>query len=226
MRSITRPISYPEYRKQAVTGDILLCRPASLEGRWITEVTHESYSHAAAAGWAGADALMLAETRQGTGARLISLSGEVDQWSGYYDVFRPIRAVRPDPAVAVFRANPFDSDAFWSFMCHAAGTKYGWRFISRVWARRRLGHWVPPIQNSDDPRFPRDCSGLVHAAMRVAGGPQLRKYDCDVVPGDLAESEGLEYRWTLYASQEEVAYSSQLVWDTKLKGQIMGNNAA
>jgi hypothetical protein len=170
-------LTYAEYRNQALCGDIVVCRSSSLEGQIISEVTGSRFTHAAMTGWAAPNALMMAETRQHADARLIALSGEVRAWPGYYDVYRVKPGMR------------FRSDDAWTFMCHAAGSRYGWNHLARVWARRRLGQWVPPLPNSDDPIWPRDCSALVHAALRAGNGPQLRSHDCDVVPGDYATSD-------------------------------------
>jgi hypothetical protein len=175
------------------TGDSGLCRASSLEGRLISQITRSEYTHATMIGWAASDALMMAETREHFDARLISLSGEVRRWPGYYDIYRPAASRRFNPGRA------------WSFMCHAAGSRYGWNHIVRVWARRRISRLVPPIGNSDDPQWPRDCSALVHAALRAGGGPSLKTWDCDVVPGDLADSRYLHYVCTLFWSDEEIA---------------------
>ena len=102
------------------------------------------------------------------------LHGEVERYPGLYDVYR-----LPERSWSRYAA--------WWYMCSAAGSCYGWSAIWATWARRRLGRWVPPIQNRDNPEFNRDYSGLVHSAIRFAGGPQVEPYDCDVAPGDLLE---------------------------------------
>ena len=186
-----RPVAYSFAREQIQTGDILLCRGTSIEGMLISRVTHAPYTHAAMAGYSGR-CLMSAETVQHHDARLISLSSEVKKWPGYYDVFR-------------VRTRDYRPDLAWSFMCHAAGACYSWRHISRTWLRRRLGEWCPAIPNSDDPEVPRDCSALVHAALRYAGGPRLKEFDCDVVPGDLADPRYFEYQFTLCGTQAQAA---------------------
>ena len=185
------PLTYADYRIRALCGDVLLCRASSIEGAIISEVTGSRFTHVAMAGWAAPNALMLAETRQHADARLIALSGEVQAWPGHYDVYR----VRPGLR--------FRADDTWTFMCHAAGSRYGWNHLARVWARRRLGNWIPAIANSDDPIWPRDCSALIHAALRAGNGPQLRAHDCDVVPGDYAVSSQFVYVGTLYWSTDQ-----------------------
>ena len=193
-----RPVVYADARKNLLlTGDIALCHAATIEGRLISDVTKSPYTHAAMLGWAAADALMMmAETRQHIGSRLISLSGEVTRYPGYYDVYRVRRKFSPADA--------------WSFMCHAAGSKYGWNHITRVWARRRLGCFISPIPNSEFPQWPRDCSALVHAALRAGGGPQVKTYDCDVVPGDLCATRYFDYVCTLFTSEMQIDQSR--VW--------------
>jgi hypothetical protein len=144
-------------------------------------------------GWACPRTLMIGETRQHADGRLIDCRGEIARWPGYYDVYR-VRAPR------------FDADAAWTFMCHAAGSRYGWGHIARIWARRRLS-WlgVRPAENSDAPTVDRFCSELVHAALRAGRGPQVKEHDCDVAPGDLCDARHFRYLFTLFATEEQVA---------------------
>lgn len=190
-----RPVVYQHARRQILrTGDIALSRPSSLEGLLISRETHASYTHAAMIGWAAADVLMLAETRQHANSRLISLSGEVALWPGYYDVYRVREGEWPR----------FDPDVAWSFMCHAAGSRYGWGHIARVWSRRHSFGLIPAIPNSDDPQWSRDCSALVHAALRASHGPQVKAFDCDVTPGDLSDPMYFDYICTLFADDKQI----------------------
>ena len=194
------PVVYADARKSFLrTGDIALCRAGSLEGQLISFYSGSQYSHATMLGWAAADALMIAETRHHKDARLISLSGEIGQWPGYYDVYRVRRA-------------SFKADTAWSFMCHAAGAKYDFRHVTRAWLRRRLGpDYIAPIPNSDKPQWPRDCSALVHAAMRSGKGPKLKAFDCDVIPGDFADRRYFDYVCTLFSSIEQIERLSKLL---------------
>jgi hypothetical protein len=181
-----KPLDYLHARQWLLkTGDIALCRASSLGGKLIGNATNAAYTHATLIGWAAPTALMIAETRQHVGARLISLSGEVARWPGYYDLFRP-------------RSESYDAQLAWAFMCHAAGTAYGWRHIARVFGRRHWPSIIPPIPNSPLPTWKRDCSALVHAALHEGDLPRIKKYDCDVVPGDLADVVLFEYLGTLF----------------------------
>ena len=189
VRKIHR-LYYPTARKALLrTGDIVLFRASSIEGHLIAEETGSPYSHAAMIGFTPRR-LMIAETIQHadefgpSGVRLLPLSITVTRWPGYYDVYRPL-------------STDYDGDEAFDFMLGALGAHYGWRHISRVWLRRHLGHVIPPIPNSDVPRWPRDCSALDHAAMRFGHGPQVKTFDCDVTPGDLANPEEMEYLGTL-----------------------------
>ena len=149
-----RGVSYDAVRGSIRNGDIALSRGCTLEGSLITEVTGSAYTHASMLGWAYPRTLMIGETRQHADGRLIDCRSEIARWPGYYDVYR----VRPQR---------FDADAAWTFMCHAAGSRYGWTHIARIWARRRWS-WlgVRPAENSDAPDVDRFCSELVHAALR------------------------------------------------------------
>jgi hypothetical protein len=185
------PVAYAAIRDQLLTGYIALSRPATLQGELICEVTSATYSHATMLGWCG-KVLMLGETREHADARLISAAREFRKFPGYYDVFRvKSRIYKPDLA--------------WAFMCRAAGSRYGWNHILRVGLRRKLGRIVPPIANSDDPDWPRDCSALDHAAIRLAAGPLIRVNDCDVVPGDLSNPKWFVYVATICWTDEQAA---------------------
>ncbi len=181
-----RAVAYDAVRGAIRNGDLALSRGCTLEGSLITEVTGSAYTHATMLGWACPHTLMIGETRQHADGRLIDCRSEILRWPGYYDVYR-VRTPR------------FDGDAAWTFMCHAAGSRYGWRHIGRIWARRRLP-WlgVPPADNSDLPGADRFCSELVHAALRAGRGPQVKEHDCDVAPGDLCDPRQFRYLFTWY----------------------------
>jgi hypothetical protein len=187
------PVIYSDARKSLLkTGDIALCRPGTLFGEMIAQETQSVYSHATMLGWAAEDALMIAETRQTKDARLISLSGEIVKWPGYYDVYR-------------VRRKSFKPDISWSFVCHAAGAVYGWRHISRAWLRRKLPNgMVMPIPNSDIPQWPRSCSALIHASLRLGRGPQIQTFDCDAMPGDLSGRRYFDYVCTLFTDENQI----------------------
>jgi hypothetical protein len=183
---------YAEARTEIRSGDLGLARPDSLFGALITHDTHAIYSHATLFGWSQRT-LMIGETREHRDARLIDARAEIRRSPpGCYDVFRP-------------RRPRYDGRASWRFVCQAAGARYGWPTIARVFCRRVCGWtWIPPIANSDAPQSPRDCSALAHAALREGGGPQLRAFDCDVVPGDLADPAAMQYLFTLVATEEQL----------------------
>jgi hypothetical protein len=200
-----RPVSYAAIRPRIRNGDIALARPSSIEGLLIAGITKAEYCHATMVGWLGAgrggpavmsrssDVLLIGETRQHVGARLISFSAEIARWSGYYDLYR----VRRD----VF--GTFRNSLAWQFMARAGGAQYSWHDIARIWLRRRLGTWMPVADNSDDPMRPRFCSALVHAALRAGNGPQVAKYDAAVVPGDLCDLNLFEYVATVFWNDHE-----------------------
>ena len=190
----TEPVVYSDYRKRLLTGDILLAHGRSAEGKAISAVTRDVHTHATMIGYAGDDpyrVLMLGETREGNGARLIALSSEVKKWPGCYDVYR-VRSPFYRPAEA------------WAFICRAGGATYSWPTIIRVGLRRKVCRFIPAIPNSDDPQYPRDCSGLVHAALRMSGVPPFCEYDADCVPGTLDSPLLTDYVCTLYWTQAQI----------------------
>ena len=187
-------IAYEAIRPKLRTGNLLLARACDLGGRLISHVTSSEYVHASMIGFAGRrphDVLMLGETRQHKDGRLIALSSEIRAWPGYYDVYRLNAGWKPSVA--------------WAFICRAAGSRYSLRHNLRVWLRIRLGaSLIAPILNSDSPEWPRNCSALVHAAIRAAGGPSIRDFDADVVPGDLADPALSSYVATIYWSKDQI----------------------
>ena len=199
--TLANPISYADYRKQALSGDILLCRASSIEGHLIADITRAKYSHASMAGWINvhrrdeenASALMIAESVQHHGKRIIPLSGEIRQYSGIYDVYRPRYYHR------------YDGEAAFAYMCRAANSRYGWLNIWRVLCRRHLP-WpftlFPAVPNSDDPQAKRDCSAEVHSAVRLYGDMLIKRFDSDCEPGDISDPGFTGYKWTLYFGDE------------------------
>jgi hypothetical protein len=210
------PVVYDDVRRGIRNGDIALCRPSSLTGEVITRATDTKYSHATMLGWASPHTLMVGETREHHDARLIDARSEFCRWPGAYDVFSvrttPLDFCRP-AHLNWYHYADYDGDAAWTFVCHSAGSKYGWNHISRVGLRRILGQtWIAPVPNNNAPQWPRDCSGLVHAAMRLYRGPILRPFDCDVVPGDFADPRSFDYRFTVFATHDQVAEFERNHW--------------
>ncbi len=76
---------YRNVRAQIEDGDLLLFRrPKAV----LSEATLGDYSHAAMALWRG-DVLLMAESREWRGARIVTLSSQVRNNPGVIDVFRP-----------------------------------------------------------------------------------------------------------------------------------------
>ncbi|MGA2032322.1 MAG: hypothetical protein ABSG68_08715 [Thermoguttaceae bacterium] len=204
MSTFFNPVRYADIRDDVAQFTIALARPCGVEGRLICDATSAQYSHATALGWlfggmeSGEEVLLCGETREHIGARLIPFGDEIQRYPGGYDLFRVRRQ--------------FSRARAWAFMARAANHPYGWNHIVRVGLRRLADRWrmpclkrfVAPIGNSDDPGWPRDCSALVHAALRQGGGPQLRAADSDVVPGDLADPRQFDYWCTPYWSDDQV----------------------
>lgn len=197
------PRIYEDVRASISNGDIAVCTPVSFWGRQIALHTHTRYSHATMLGWAG-HTLMVGETREKRDARLIDARSEFANWPGIYDVFSVRTQYNLDHC---YWWPHYDGDKAWDFVCHAAGSKYGWNHITRVCSRRVLGaRWIAPIPNSYSPRWPRDCSALVHRAIVYADGPMVADHDCDVIPGDLADPRYFEYRFTIFETEKQIEH--------------------
>jgi hypothetical protein len=213
VRTKTIPIHQGMFQTTIRTGDILICRKTSLFGAIIGQFTKSEYVHAAMAGWVYGRSPtphgglpMLGETRGHREARLINLVREITLWPGLYDVYR----VRSD----YWKHVQVVPELAFAFMCLASGSGYSWKYCWWVWLHRRLPrflHWlIPSIANSDSPATARNCSGLVHAALRYGGGPQLKPEDWAVVPGDYADPEHFTYIGTLFDTPEQVEAYTQL----------------
>jgi hypothetical protein len=203
-----RPITWPEALDIVQTGDLLQCRPVSLEGRQIVRLTKpassgrpkwQQYSHSAMAGWKYGPAntyprVMSGETVGHRNTHLIDLEAEIRTWPGYYDLWRVPR-----------ESQVWWPEKSWDAMCAAAGSGYGHRVIFWQWCYHRLPfakYWLPRIPNSESPSAQRVCCGLVHWALRQGQGPQVARYDCEVTPNDLPRIA--VYVATLFHSQQQV----------------------
>jgi hypothetical protein len=138
-------------------------------------------------------------------------SDEVRKWPGYYDLFE----VRDTEAGGF--CSTYDGELAWAFMVRAAGARYGYRYLSRVWLRRRISRIVPAIPNSDEPLYPRNCSALVHAAIHNAGGPMIKSSDSDVVPQDLADPRYCRYLLTIVWSEDEADHRLSMLASERLQ---------
>jgi hypothetical protein len=185
------PVIYSQFRNFLLTGDIALSRADGRpSNRLIVLGTGSPYVHAAMVGWAS-DVLMLAEARQWRESHLVTLSSQVRQWPGLYDVYRVRR--------------PFRRGAAWARMLRATGTPYGWGQLGRVALRKILGALVPPAENDSAEDAPRDCSALVNFACRVGGRtPRPDLPDAEVEPGHFADPQFARYVCTLFWTQDQV----------------------
>jgi hypothetical protein len=190
-----RGVAYAAFRPCLRTGDIALSRATHRpSNRLIALGTGSPYVHATMLGWCG-DVLMLAEARQWRESHLVTLSSQVKNWPGLYDVYRVRRPFRPAAA--------------WSAMLRATGTPYGWGQIFREALRKLLGR-LPPQGNQPEADVPRDCSALVNFACRAVGrAPRPELADEEVEPGHFAAPSFAHYLCTLYWSQEQVEAAQQ-----------------
>jgi hypothetical protein len=158
---------YHAIRSRIEDGDLLLFRrPESPIARW----GRGEVSHAATAAWrhGNQSTLLLAESREFAGGRLVTLSSQVRAYPGRIDLYRPTngcpRGVRERAA---------------SIACNWAGKPYGWtnvaqatlmhtpilRFLYEGWTSQRLNPTDTRLSNWDEPKH---CSQLVTWAYRRA----------------------------------------------------------
>jgi hypothetical protein len=150
--------SYRSVRAKIHTGDLLLYRrPESL----IARETEGEYSHAAMALWHKC-VLAVAESREWVGARVVTLSSQVERYDGVIDVFRPRMAEANAQAAA-------------EVMFRQAGHDYGYLQILRASLMHcgllRLLGVGPRADQVPEPTFdePKFCSCQVIWSYRQAG---------------------------------------------------------
>lgn len=182
-----RAVIYSEARRLILGGDVLLHRPTKhLMSRLIGE--HGGgpipYSHAALAAWWG-DIAFLLETLQWAGAHAVTLSSQVEQNPGHYDVYR----VRP----------PYAAAAAVDEMLRITGTPYGWRSLGMAALRH-----VPILKHlvgRTNPKWPPMCSQAVGRACRAGRADPLPGRDeAEIEPWQLGVPEFAEYQFTLFWS--------------------------
>lgn len=163
--------SYEAIRDQIRDGDFALMRNGGiisrLSGKW---------THAAPCVWlrdrdGNPDTLMLAESREWFGGRLVTLSSQVTKYAGNIDIFRPDCDEDIAHLAAVYAAKQ-------------AGHPYGWGSIliaalNRLVLVRLLGLWRP---ETSDMRLsswntPKMCSQLLVWSFRKAAKSLGCKFD-------------------------------------------------
>lgn len=184
-------LSYATFRGELRTGDVLLWRGRRLFSWVIRWLGRSVYSHAAIViripMLGGCDRVMIAESVEGKGCRLIPLSSAIEA-GGWIDWFQV------DTTVAWPDLRNLTDAALENL-----GQRYGWGSIWRIFRRR-----VIPVgqERSMDDRAPSGremvCSEFVSHVLRRAGVDLVaRRSDGTTEPGDLAMSPLLELRGRL-----------------------------
>ena len=199
-------MNYALHRNQVRDGDVLLFKGArGAVASAIRWGTRSKYSHAALAVW-WRDRLMVAESREFRGCRLVPLS-------------RAVTGARVD----WFTIDPrleedLDRDALVAEAQRHLGQPYGWLSILRhavarlpllalLKAAGALSRWpligrlIPAKAYSTDDGAPVGhmvCSAYVSRCWRVAGRDLVRnRSDGDTTPGELGMSVALAFRGEL-----------------------------
>lgn len=183
--------SYSNVRVELRTGDVLLWRGRRLFSWVIRWLGRSVYSHAGIVVrlrlHSGSDRVMLAESVEGKGCRLVPLSDAVAA-GGWIDWYRVDHTV----------AWP-DADAIADAALGNLGQRYGWGSIWRIFGRRLVP--VNQERSMDDGALSgREmvCSEFVSHVLRRAGVDLVaRRSDGTTEPGDLAMSPLLELRGRL-----------------------------
>ncbi len=191
--------SYAVIRKSLLDGDVALMRPSGVLGNLIRGYGRSEYSHAMLCCWRRADqqTLLAAESREGVGSRLVTLSHLVQRWPGRIDIFR----------VAVRGANTAEREDIERITQRAAtlavnwsGHAYNYPGVLKAWLARKPLLRIPAerlgirfdftargISAWDAPKF---CSQMVAWAYRQAAleisaetGRDVRYWQVDPAPG-------------------------------------------
>jgi len=190
MNQPNRPceVRYREARKQIGDGDLLLFRRRGL----ISIAGRGEHSHAAKAAWWDGD-LMVLEMLQFRGGRAVTLSSQVRNWPGQWDVFE---------------TNPgnhwpeYDRTGATRAMRRLCGCDYGYAGliatallhlpVVRLFVR-------PDLDDTSADGRPPFCSHACAMADRIGGGvdPVPHLADRLTEPADLARSPFYRYRFTL-----------------------------
>lgn len=169
-------LDYSDVRGQIRDLDVLAFQGRGLVSRGIRLFTGGRVTHVGLAVWVG-PRLMLLESREGRGARLVWLSRELERGGVLW--LRPrTPLVQPDVEKAL------------DWALRAAGSGYSWRGVFRfVW--RKLGL---PLAAEDSLAYGnRFCSELVAAVYaRLGIGLAAGKRHSETSPADVAAAEGLE----------------------------------
>ncbi len=183
--------SYQEVRDQIQDGDLLLYRRPGL----IASIGRGIHSHAAAAAWWG-DRLFVLEMLQFTGGRAVTLSSQVGQNPGRWDVYE----ANPDN-----RWPEYSREKSTRLMKTFCGAPYGWSSVLVAAARRLPLVRLLAKPNLDDvvdlvmDNRPQFCSEAKGAADKFGGGvdpvPNLANRLTE--PTDLARSSFYRYKFTL-----------------------------
>lgn len=174
-------ITYGRFRDEVDTGWLGLVHGEGPIHRLIQNCTNSPYSHVFMLGWAEGRVLLVAESTRPY-SRAVAASSQFKQYSGLIDVYK-LKNI--SSVGSVLKA--------WGFMLRGTGQDYPEQWIVNNWLRINWGDRIEPIPNIDYPEFPRHCSGLIHAALRVAGATRLAEYDSDVYPHHFALPGVSEY---------------------------------
>lgn len=187
-------MAYDEARPLIRSGDTLLFCSRGVRGQALQVAGRGQYTHAAKAIWWGRPfepsdrddygVLLVCETVEGAGGRLVPLSRYVAEYPGVIEVF----------AVNWQSYPQYDRWGACEWMLrNIPGVKYGWGTILRI----ALSHlpvlrwfWRPSADDLLQPRRRPVCSTAVARADRLGGGvdPVPGLADEWVEPSDLAKS--------------------------------------
>jgi hypothetical protein len=181
-------VRYADVRREIRDADLLLFRSRGL----IAAMGRGVHCHAAKAAWWGDDLFCL-EVLQFHGGRAVTLSGQVREWPGRYDVFE----TNPDD-----RWPQYDRAGAAAFMRRLCGCRYGYAGLFGAALRhlpivRCLVR--PDVDDAAIARRPPFCSEACAMADRIGGGvdPVEQLADRLTEPADLARSPFYRYRCTL-----------------------------
>lgn len=156
---------YPSVRAKIQDGDIALMRNGGIIG-----LISGPYTHAAMCKWmrdatGKPTTLMLCESREFYGGRIVTLSSQIRQYPGRIDLYRP-RCTREVADIAA------------ELVARQAGHRYGWKDIGRAAQKRiPIANWFMLPDRVSMWYEPKDCSHTVCWALKAAAAANRNAYD-------------------------------------------------
>lgn len=196
------PRVYSEVRNEVLPADLALYRPVwklsnqriAIAARSPGAAPWQRYAHVGMCDWYRGMLVLLETLQSKGGGRVVTLSSQVRQNPGHWDIYRV--------------SHLFDADMTLDVMVRLAGTKYGWGMLFQAAVAYLVGvRLLFPAPADDELNGSQPtCSGAVSRALRAGGyDPQKGLADAGTIPNHFAWPEVAEYQFTLCSTAEQAS---------------------